>query len=648
VTKTLRIIATTGDSGLLLPELVRDGLAANDRIKYILTLLQAAKRHAVQPAEPPADLRRARESCGIDDRALDTVASESRVDADGTLTIPRGDRLLAQLFDDTARMLEPLRVAGADDVEWRVRYDTSRRRLDAQRAQHAPSGTDRLAPAGIDALTAPGSETNDTLHRLVMDLHRALNAILAAGARESIDGASASGLADDDRPLVAAFMKGLNATAPLKLDHPGLATTAVRYRDHLSIQNDLGTTDGHVVVVQIAGTDATIVYSDLHARRSRFFADMLRPFAIDWTSLSVADASDFEIHTGRFHAADRRALEEFLTTFASRLVFLIDWNRARKRLCRLVKNGDAVAVLKWAADNDVGHRGFLQAGDVALIQTAFDRVAPARVRCGTRLDEVLGHRAAVAFLSAVLRITSVGSRSGHSRRLIQDEIEAELLVHLATGDRDVLDAAADHASLLFALADRVHRMIAWATDAARREKIEGAAALAKTWEASADEIVRDAVRRADAVAGASTLVGLLVDADEIADALEESAFLLTLLPATPESAGLAALERLAIIVDEAVREYVRCLEHARACARGRTRGDVDEALISAERIAVLEHACDRAERDARALLYTSGGNVREQQLFADIARTLEEATDAIVPCARAIRDYVLHPQGLSA
>ena len=648
VTKTLTIIEAAGDSGLLLPELVHEGLAANDRTKYIFTLLQAAKRHAERPGEPVADLRTAREACGIDARALDELPAASRLNADGTLTIPGGERLCAQLFDDVTRMLEPLRVAGIGDAGWRARHDADRRRLDALRSLQTPEGADRIASGTIDALTAAGGEAGDSLHRLVMDVHRELNALLAATARESIDGACASGLVDDDRPLVAAFMKGLNATAPLTFGHPGLATTAVRHADHLSIQNDLGSTDGHVVVVRIAALDATIVYADLHPRRARFLKDLLRAFKIQWTTAAVSSDSEFQIHTGRFRASDRPALEQFLTTVASRLVFLIDWNRARKRLCRFVKNRDAVAVLAWAADNDIGHRGFLQAGDVALVQTAFERVAPTRIRCGTRLDEVFGRSAAVAFLAAVLRITSVGGRSGHSKRLMQDEIEAELLVHLATGERDVLDAAADHASLLFDLSDRVRRMVAWMPGATRRQQLQSAAALAKSWEAKADDIVRDAVRRADALPGTSALVQLLVEADEIADALEESAFLLTLLPDTPEPAGLDALERVAGVVDEAVREYVRCLGHACACARGRSRADVDEALVSVDRIGDLEHACDRAEREARAQLFASGGDVREQQLFAEIARTLEEAVDAIVPCARAIRDYVLHPRESTA
>jgi hypothetical protein len=38
----LEVIEQLGETGLLLPELINRGLAANDRLKYYLTLLQAA------------------------------------------------------------------------------------------------------------------------------------------------------------------------------------------------------------------------------------------------------------------------------------------------------------------------------------------------------------------------------------------------------------------------------------------------------------------------------------------------------------------------------------------------------------------------------------------------------------------------------
>ena len=120
-----------------------------------------------------------------------------------------------------------------------------------------------------------------------------------------------------------------------------------------------------------------------------------------------------------------------------------------------MKNSEAVALLRWAADNNIGHHAFLQAGDVQLISTALERATPAQVRFGARLDELLGPDAARLFLMSVLGIVSAGMSSGRSMRLIEDEIEAELLTHLRSTDRSVLGAAADHAAVMATIADHL-------------------------------------------------------------------------------------------------------------------------------------------------------------------------------------------------
>ena len=70
-----------------------------------------------------------------------------------------------------------------------------------------------------------------------MDLHKRLNAMQVELAEETVDGAAVYNLAEADRPLVAAFMSGLNRTAKLKFSHPGLATTATRTGGRLAIRS---------------------------------------------------------------------------------------------------------------------------------------------------------------------------------------------------------------------------------------------------------------------------------------------------------------------------------------------------------------------------------------------------------------------------
>ena len=68
---------------------------------------------------------------------------------------------------------------------------------------------------------------------------------------------------------------GVNRTAKLKFNHPGLATTATRNGGRLMIQNDIGTTDAHVIVIHVEGLTVNVTYTDLHAERLSFFQDML-------------------------------------------------------------------------------------------------------------------------------------------------------------------------------------------------------------------------------------------------------------------------------------------------------------------------------------------------------------------------------------
>src|SRR6185503_14500608 len=116
---------------------------------------------------------------------------------------------------------------------------------------------------------------------------------------------------------------------------------------------------------------ATVIYTDAHRVRARFIRELLEPHDILWTA--TTNGHGFEVCTGSYDAPDQVALERFLTAVGSRLVFLIDWNRARKRLSRFVRKSDAIELLKWAAANNIGHEAFLKTGDIKLIHTALAR-----------------------------------------------------------------------------------------------------------------------------------------------------------------------------------------------------------------------------------------------------------------------------------
>lgn len=321
VAKT-RIIDELGQGELLLPELLGRALAANDRLKLCLALLQAAESHADHPEQPPPSFA-GQAMAGIGETGIERLVVESRREADGGLHIPGAARLRRMMLDDVAAMRSPLALAKAEGAEGMAVREQAL-------AADLPDFAEDRVPAGlVDALTMADRKRGDSLHILVMDLHKAINALQGQLAEEDIDGAQAWRIVEDDRPLLKAFMAGLNQTARLKFDHPGLGTTATRIDGKLVIQNDIGTTDAHVLVVQIEGLSATLTYTDVHAERLGFFSSLFKPFAVRWddTSSHVGEhlvEANYYLCVGRFEAPDRAALERYLTFLGSRIVFLID------------------------------------------------------------------------------------------------------------------------------------------------------------------------------------------------------------------------------------------------------------------------------------------------------------------------------------
>jgi hypothetical protein len=145
-------------------------------------------------------------------------------------------------------------------------------------------------------------------------------------AQETLDGAAAYGLGPADRPMVSAFMAGVNRTSRLKFNHPGLATTATRTGGRLVIQKDIGSTDAHVIVVHVQDRLVNVTYTDVHAERLAFFQSMLKPRGFTWEAgrtATLAAGSSFYLATGQIQAVDDEACRADLEFLGSRLVFLI-------------------------------------------------------------------------------------------------------------------------------------------------------------------------------------------------------------------------------------------------------------------------------------------------------------------------------------
>lgn len=641
-TKT-RMLGELGQQDLLLPALLNDAFSENDRTKYYFTLLQTARQHADQPEATVTDLHRERLESAVEEARFDTVIATSHRVADGVYAIPLADAIHRGIVTGIEGMLAPIR-SQADPGDSEVAEFAGR--LQQLQAEVAPPEATAVRGAYIDRVTSGSRAAADSLHLLVMDIHRALNALQTRIAEESIAGAYAYGLEPGDRPLVAAFMDGLNRTAPLKFDHPGLGTTATRARGRLVIQNDIGTTDAHLLVVHVDQLAATLTYTDVHPERLAFFRGEFSAFPVQWSddvtqrAAGLEGDGTYQLCIGTFTATTVEELEHYLAWLGSRLVFLIDWNRARKRLRVFVGGKNAIALLEWAAKEEVGQRGFLQLGGEELVNESIE-LTKAPIRYGEPLDQVLGRGRTVEFLRFVLRCCAEGLRQGRSEPLIRDQVRAELARHLATAQETALALAADHASLLVETAMAVRDELG-AVRAGDDGFLQRSAERAKRWEHAADDLVNQCRGLAKRWTSTERLRDVVIAADDIADDLEEAAWLLTVLREhQPGEDILQQLDALAALVVHGAREYLKLIENGRELGRESPREDWQDFLQSVDEVVTVEHQADAASRTAKARILTSASDFRQLQVCNEIVARLEEATDDLLRVALRQRDYVL-------
>lgn len=629
-----RILHSLNETALVLPGLVNRALAANDRVKYRFTLLQAAQSHAENPDAPAANLRAERLAAGVQNADLDGVVGESVRIGKGRYRIPDSARILQDAFSDVVEMLEPCRAAEIAESE------AFAQRLQAISSQ-LPEGDD-LTVEGISLVTSGERQCGDSLHRLVMDMHRALNGLQATLAGETIDGCHAYGIAGRDRAQIAAFMAGVNRTAPLKFDHPGLSTTATRVGDRLVLQNDIGTTDAHVLVIHVSGRTVTVTYTDVHLPRLLFFQSLFEGYEVSWQDTrSRKDAAMedgvYHLSVGSYVASSRAQLARYLDHLGSRLVFLIDWNRARKRLRLFLPGKAAMSLLKWAADEDIGHMAWLKAGGEQLIYDAMSFAHGGQLKPGERLDQMLTEGRAVQFLRFALRQALEGLRQGRPASLVADEIRTELASQVRSTEDALLDTALEHAGLIVELADTVRSVLA-AAQAAHPHEVAALAERAKDWETAADQELNEA--RGTLQEGDHFILQLMSAADDIADDLEEAVFHISLSSAATGLA-LTALGRLVDPVASSARELVKALAASRHARRSVPREDIDDFLQAVHAIRTMEHASDLAEREVKRSLVNDSRPFSELFGIVEAARNLEEAADGLMHVALLLRDHVM-------
>jgi uncharacterized protein Yka (UPF0111/DUF47 family) len=330
---------------------------------------------------------------------------------------------------------------------------------------------------------------------------------------------------------------------------------------------------------------------------------------------------------------------------ASRLVFLIDWNRARKELRGFLRGKDRIALLAWAAEAEIGHRGFLELGGAQLINRAIEDTAGSAMHFGDRLCDVLGDGAAMNFIRFVFRTAMEGLRDRQSPGLIQDRVRAELQAHFSSEGKRLLQLASEQAAMIFEIASLVRDGIHSMESGDREGLYERLAKRAREFEHAADQLVaasREAVRKRPEY---TTLFSLLETADNAADELEEVAFLMGLLVATEPGGELReALGALADLLVEASQEWIKALSHAAHVDQPRGLGAQEDArdfLIAIDALLALEHRADDAERALTFAVVQRARDFRQLHICSRMAHSLEEASDALKWAGLTARDYLL-------
>jgi uncharacterized protein Yka (UPF0111/DUF47 family) len=626
-----KMLTALGEQGLVMPAQVEAGLAANDRLKYYFSLLQVARGHADRPDQSAPSLKPERLMAGIADAALDRLVAAASKDG-RFYRLPGCGQLLASIASDAHIMAAP-----ADHA--------ARQRLELLLQQLPKVERDSIEGGDIDKITQADRQRGDSLHRLVMDLHKQLNALQVGLAEEQIEGAATYNLGPGDDRLIRAFMAGLNRTAPLKFNHPGLGTTATRAGSKLILQNDIGTTDAHVIVIHVEGRTVSLTYSDVHLRRLRFFQALFDRFAVVWTDpnpdqiATLAGGAPFFLSTGTLATTDDQQLVAYLDYLGSRLVFLIDWNRARKHLRGFLKAEQRLLLLRWAADSDIGHRGFLELGGARLIWDSVEATGAPSIHLGDRLYDVLGPEAAYAFVQFAFKTATEGLLARQSDSLIRDRICTELLNHLKSRELRLMRIVAEHAALIFELGTAVRdSILGSAEDSVALAKL---AKRGRRWEHEADRLVAEIVLSVRRHPELSPFQQLIKTADDAADQLEEVCFLLGLFDGAAEPRSWEHLQQLTSLVAETTQEWVKALGHAQHVQRHGSRGDSDDFLTAIARVTELEHDADEVERAVTVSAMHKAGDFRQLRLLLDIRQGLGNASDALQRASLILRDHVV-------
>ena len=160
----------------------------------------------------------------------------------------------------------------------------------------------------------------------------------------------------------------------------------------------------------------------------------------------------------------------------------------------------------------------------------------------------------------------------------------------------------------------------------------------------------DARARAEARPRWEAFAELVETADDVADALEEAAFLLSLIAADHHQGWRGevhqTMQLLADAVLGAAQDHVRALEIARAFGEDSSAEDHEAFVAALWRVLNAERQCDVLLRDVRRALAEHVSDAATLNLSTDFAQALESATDWLLATGYGLRRLVFSRAGV--
>jgi hypothetical protein len=134
-----------------------------------MSALQAAAHRALQPDHPASDLQVECRAAGIAPAAITALIHGAHAVGEGRIAAPNLARLMKDILDDVAAMIRAVKAGEPPAGE------AMSARLSAIQTSGLLEASNEIEASRIAKLTGVTEDDSDSLHRLVMDLHKALN-----------------------------------------------------------------------------------------------------------------------------------------------------------------------------------------------------------------------------------------------------------------------------------------------------------------------------------------------------------------------------------------------------------------------------------------------------------------------------------------